>query len=60
MSTNDIIKFITQQFVTFFNQPQEVRKKVRQEKKQTRPPFSYNWFGVIPMALSMVMKKKKL
>ncbi|WP_409297799.1 YqzE family protein [Peribacillus sp. SCS-26] len=59
MSTNDIIKFITQQFVTFFNQPKEERKKVRQEKKQSRPPLSYNWFGVIPMALLMVIKKKQ-
>ncbi|QPC46854.1 YqzE family protein [Mangrovibacillus cuniculi] len=58
MSLNDYIKFITQQFVKHYNQPIHERKQVRLNKKQQKSPFMTRWFGVIPQAIMLLVKKK--
>ncbi|PLT29177.1 YqzE family protein [Peribacillus deserti] len=57
MSTNDLIKYVTQQLVLFYDQPKEQRKSKRLEKKQAKTSLSYNLFGFIPLSLSMLFKK---
>jgi hypothetical protein len=58
MSTNDYIKYLTQQFVTYMNVPREQRRIQRENRKQLKQPFTSNWFGIIPFAFMMLLKRK--
>ncbi|WP_026692911.1 YqzE family protein [Peribacillus kribbensis] len=60
MKTNDFIKFLTQQFIRFFDEPKDQRKTRKMENKQARTPLSYSLFGVIPFSISMLIKKRRL
>ncbi|MDF2945720.1 MAG: hypothetical protein K0S51_399 [Bacillales bacterium] len=57
MKTNDYIKYVTQEFVKYMNQPDEVKKKIKEEKKQNQEPFLTKWFGVLPISVSIMMSK---
>ena len=60
MKTNDYIKFLTQEFVTYVDQPKDQRKKKKQSRnKQEKPIYTSRWFGLIPFALLLVFKKKR-
>ncbi|TMW73775.1 YqzE family protein [Alteribacter natronophilus] len=59
MKTNDYVKFVTQQFVTYAEQPKSERVKRRQEKKEARPPLLHHWFGLLPFALFLFYSKNK-
>ncbi|MBD8071330.1 YqzE family protein [Bacillus sp. PS06] len=58
MSTNDYVKFMTQQIVSYMDQPKELRRETKQRKKTERAPFTSQWFGVLPVAFSLMFKKK--
>jgi hypothetical protein len=58
MKTNDYVKYITQTFVKYIDQPKDERKKQRHEKKEAKEPFLYHWFGLIPYALISLFKRK--
>lgn len=53
---NELVKFITQEFVRYAVTPQEERKKQRQERKEERGPWHYYWFGLVPAALAMFFR----
>jgi hypothetical protein len=59
MSTNDYVKFVTQQFVRYIDKPKEERKQQRRQRKQERDSFVQRWFGVIPFGVMMWYRKKK-
>ncbi|WP_010678099.1 YqzE family protein [Bacillus timonensis] len=59
MSTNDYVKFVTQQFVKFIDQPKEVRKATKQQRKEEQEPLTNRWFGIMPLAVSLMFKKNK-
>ncbi|MBN6888845.1 YqzE-like protein [Cytobacillus horneckiae] len=48
MNSNEYVKFITQTFVKYIEQPKDERKKHRQVKKDDKAPALYRWFGVLP------------
>ncbi|MFT4412607.1 YqzE family protein [Fredinandcohnia humi] len=58
MSTNDYVKFVTQQIVSYIDKPKDVRKQTRQQRKEELPSLSNRWFGVLPLALSLLFKKR--
>jgi hypothetical protein len=58
VSLNEYVKFLTQQFVLRLDQPKEVRKKEKAAKKAERPPFAYRTFGIVPLAISLLFKKR--
>ncbi|MCZ0754644.1 YqzE family protein [Anoxybacillus sp. J5B_2022] len=58
MATNDYMKFVTEQFVRYMDQPKEERKKLREKRKQEKPPFLYHWFGMIPFSLKLLFRRK--
>ncbi|MBM7620144.1 YqzE family protein [Bacillus haimaensis] len=60
MKTNDYVKYVTQQLVTYMDQPKEVKKAQRNQRKLERSPVVYQLFGVIPFAIMMLFKKKKM
>jgi len=53
MSSNDIVKYITQEFVKYIDTPKNERKK------KVRSKGSSHWFGMIPLAIRMVFRKRK-
>ncbi|MCC3356745.1 YqzE family protein [Bacillus sp. REN16] len=59
MSTNDYVKFVTQQFVKFIDQPKDVRKATKQQRKEEQEPLTNRWFGIMPLAVSLMFKKNK-
>jgi hypothetical protein len=58
LSTNDYIKYITQTFVQHYSIPKSERKQKRIQKKEEKPPFLLNWFGLLPYAFLMLFKRK--
>ncbi len=58
MSLNDYVKFVTQQIVLKIDEKKEKRKGKRLEKKLERPSFWYRAFGIIPLGISMFLKKR--
>jgi hypothetical protein len=57
MSLNDLVKYLTQQFVTYLDSPKDHRKQVKNTKKSSQPPFILRWFGIIPFGFMMFFKK---
>lgn len=57
MSFNDYVKFVTQQVVSYVDQPKEKRKQLKQQKKEQREPMQTQLFGMIPLAISMFVQK---
>jgi len=60
MSFNDLVKFITQQFVTYVNQPTDVRRASKKERKDTQPPILFRMFGMIPLAFLISYKNSRV
>lgn len=61
MKTNDYVKYVTQQFVSYVDTPSEQRKAQKKERKKNKLPFANRWFGLVPYALGQVfnLKRKK-
>jgi hypothetical protein len=59
MKTNDYVKYITQTVVQYIDQPQNERKKLRQEKKEQRATFMYRWFGIVPFVFMLQLRERK-
>lgn len=59
MNSNDYVKFITQTFVQYMEQPKSERKKQRIERKQEKAPVLFRWFGIVPYLLFYGMKGTK-
>jgi hypothetical protein len=51
MSSNDIVKYLTQEFVRYIDTPKENRKKKQKESWASR------WFGMIPMSFKVFLGK---
>lgn len=59
MKSNDYVKFMTETFVKYIDQPKDERKKHRMQKKTEKEPFLFRWFGVIPYLFYYGLKTKR-
>ncbi|MBU8908985.1 YqzE family protein [Desertibacillus haloalkaliphilus] len=59
MSLNDYVKFLTEQFVTYVDRPKEEQRAKKEELKAMKLPFHYHWFGLLPLSISIFIKKFK-
>ncbi|MED4400913.1 YqzE family protein [Metabacillus fastidiosus] len=60
MSTNDYVKYVTQQLVKYMDTPKEERKQKKEEKKKVDvQPYSNQWLGILPFAFKLMVNKKK-
>ncbi|WP_042458343.1 YqzE family protein [Neobacillus dielmonensis] len=57
MKTNDYVKYMTQTFVKYVDQPKDERKRLRLERKQSKASFWYRWFGIVPYVLYSEFKR---
>ncbi|MFC0296945.1 YqzE family protein [Geobacillus jurassicus] len=58
MAVNDYVKFVTQQFVAYMDLPKEERMQRRQARKQERLPLSYRLFGMVPLSLRLLFRRR--
>ncbi|WP_137788909.1 YqzE family protein [Bacillus sp. E(2018)] len=56
---SDVIKFLTQRVVKYLDEPKSVRKERRISKKNEREPLLTYLFGVVPMGLGLVFRRKR-
>ena len=59
MKSDDYVKWLTEQFVIYMNQPRTVRKDKREMRKKQRNPIKNEMFGLIPNAMSYYAKQFK-
>ncbi|NNU84472.1 YqzE family protein [Geobacillus sp. BMUD] len=58
MAVNDYVKFVTQQFVAYMDLPKEERRQRRQVRKQEKLPLSYRLFGMVPLSLRLLFRRR--
>jgi len=54
-----LVRYITQQVVSFLETPRSTRVESRQQKKSNRELWAFRWFGMVPYALSFWMQRVK-
>jgi hypothetical protein len=54
MSFKDWITYMIQKMVWFMETPKQDRKAIRSAKRE---PWSYRWFGMIPLSMRIAAKK---
>lgn len=57
--SNDLVKYITQQVVTYIETPREVRQQVKAISKEQRESWQTRWFGMLPLATRMLIDQAK-
>ncbi|MGN1400704.1 MAG: YqzE family protein [Bacillus sp. (in: firmicutes)] len=56
MKSNDFVKFLTKEFVSYVDQPKAERKHQRQRPKRD---LKNEFFGLVPLSISIMMKRFK-
>ncbi|MNI68781.1 hypothetical protein D3C73_1244930 [compost metagenome] len=56
---DDLVKFITQQVVTYIETPKEVRQQAKVSSKEQRESWTVRWFGMIPMSIRMGVQQMR-
>ncbi len=59
MNTNDYVKYLTQTFVQYMDQPKDQRKKLKAERKGNKEPFMLRWFGILPYVIAASVKNRR-
>jgi hypothetical protein len=57
MSFQDLVGFLTKEFVQYVDTPKDERIKKKQEKKKRQGKWSQELFGALPTAISMLFKR---
>jgi hypothetical protein len=52
-SGDELVKYITERFVSFMETPKEERRR----KNQLKEPWSEKWFGMIPLGLTLMKRQ---
>jgi len=53
VKSNDYVKYLTVELLKYMDEPRDVRKANRQMKKVNREPRLQQWFGLLPMSLTL-------
>ncbi|MDQ0337678.1 hypothetical protein J2S00_000448 [Caldalkalibacillus uzonensis] len=56
MSSQELIKFLTQTLVKYMDTPSDERKKRKHMRKVQRGEWHVHWFGMVPAALNMLLR----
>ncbi|WP_400242347.1 YqzE family protein [Niallia sp. JL1B1071] len=60
MNTNDYVKYLTQTFVQYMDQPKEERQKLRAARKGLKEPFMLRWFGILPYLILFSFRRRNI
>ncbi|UVI27931.1 YqzE family protein [Paenibacillus spongiae] len=58
-SRDELIKYMTQQLVTYMETPQEQRKLKREAAKAAKEPWLTRWFGIAPLGIALWWRKRR-
>lgn len=53
MSSQDLVKFLTQELVKYMETPRH------QRKQRTKETWMMRWFGMIPLSVKMMIHRKR-
>ncbi len=59
MSSNDYVKFVTEQFVKFVDTSKEERIDKKRKRKSEQDPVLTRMFGILPLALMLIVNNKR-
>lgn len=59
MSSNDYVKYVTEQFVKYIDTSKEERINQRKKRKSDHEPVLTRMFGIIPLALMVMVNQRK-
>ena len=59
MSTNNYLKFITEEIVKYMNSSREERKERRETDKQEESVVLNRWFGILPFSFKLFFKGRR-
>lgn len=54
-----LVRYITEQVVTFLDTPRTTRLESRKRNKNNRERWAFRWFGLLPFAISFWYKNVK-
>ncbi|GGI46339.1 hypothetical protein GCM10008018_16600 [Paenibacillus marchantiophytorum] len=57
--SDELVKYITQQVVTYIDTPKNVRQQAKAINKEQREDWQTRWFGMLPLAARMMLKQAK-
>lgn len=57
MTTNNYLRFLTEELMKYFNQPKEERKMKRKTRGSKSSYYFNRWFGIIPFSFRLFIKK---
>jgi YqzE-like protein len=55
----DVVKYLTQKIVKYFDEPKAVRKERKLTKRNEKEPLLTYLFGVLPMGLGLAFRRKR-
>lgn len=58
--SDDLVKYITQQVVTYIDTPRDVRQQAKAMHKEQREHWQTRWFGMMPLATRMLIDQFKI
>ncbi|MFZ3590313.1 YqzE family protein [Bacillus sp. DJP31] len=58
MSFNDLVKYVTQQFVSYLDKSKDQRLQTKNDRRSSQPALS-RWFGIIPLGFMLFMRNRK-
>ncbi|UKS23937.1 YqzE family protein [Paenibacillus sp. HWE-109] len=57
--SDELVKYITQQVVTYIDTPKDVRQQAKAINKEQREDWQTRWFGMLPLAARMMLEQVK-
>ena len=57
LKTNDYVKYMTEQFMNYIDQPKEVREQHKHEKEESKEYLPSRMFGLLPLSLALYKRK---
>ncbi|TXK85969.1 YqzE family protein [Paenibacillus sp. N3.4] len=58
--SDELVKYITEQVVTYIETPKDVRQQVKALNKEKRENWQTRWFGLLPLATRMWIDQAKI
>jgi hypothetical protein len=58
--SDELVKYITQQVVTYIETPKDVRKQAKASSREQRESWQTRWFGMLPLATRMLIEQTKI
>jgi hypothetical protein len=56
---DELVKYIAERVITYFDTPTEIRKQAKEKVKTTREHWVYRWFGLVPFSIRMWVEQKR-